>query len=114
MRGYYGIEKYVKILELEKNINLLLFAHILLIYVPYYVDNDIREIAPRRFSHDRIRNVTGSVLDQLVSPGSFQFSRGSGGLVPFSCRGRRRKGQSEKERRRRERERLAIGKRTTK
>lgn len=58
-----------------------------------------------------MRNVTGSacVLDQLVSPGSFQFSRGSGGLVPFSCRDKRRKSQRGNERsEEREKERLTT------
>ena len=40
------------------------------------------------------------VLDQLVSPGSFQFSRGSGVSFRSSCRNRRRKRRKGKEKRR--------------
>lgn len=69
-----------------------------------HIDNEIGAIIAERLPHDRLRSATGSVyvyvLDQLVSPGSFQFSRGSGVSFRSSCRNRRRKRRKGKEKRR--------------
>lgn len=90
------------------------------------IDNDtVRYVKSRRGDcpHDRLRNATGSAcaLDQLVSPGSFQFSRGNGGSFRSladtqgekGTRGETGRREKEKERGKRREIRSVTGKRTT-